>query len=73
MNRIKQLRQARNLTQDELAEQAGVPQQYISDLENGRIKAPSLPRGLRLAAALGVSPDELTTPDAPAQLAVSAI
>lgn len=47
------------LTQQELAELAGVDQTTISDLENGRIKKPSWETVARLSAALSVSPAEL--------------
>lgn len=65
MNRIKELRKARGLTQTELAERAGVSQQYIARLEKGNVKSPNLLNGLRLAAALGVEPEELISDTSP--------
>ena len=35
---LKELRIAKNLTQKELSTLTGVPQQYISKVENGRIR-----------------------------------
>jgi transcriptional regulator with XRE-family HTH domain len=51
---IKQLRQTKGLTQAELAKKAHVTRPYITMLENGVRKAPSLPMLQRLAKALGV-------------------
>lgn len=61
MNHLKRLREARNLTQAQLAALTGLKQQYISDLETGRIQQPSLQAGLLLAAALSVQPQDLVT------------
>lgn len=57
-NRLKDLREAKKLTQEQLAELAGTSNQQVSFLENGK-------RGLskkwaeRLAPLLGVSPADL--------------
>ena len=65
---IKELRERRRLTQDELAKRAGVSQGYISKLEPssrpGKAKTvrksnPSLPTLKKLARALGVAVTEL--------------
>jgi len=49
--RLHELRTARNLTQDELAERCGSNRPFISNLERG-VKVPSLTMILRLAEAL---------------------
>lgn len=56
---IKKLRKARGLTQVELAERAGVTQVYISSLENGTRKNPSLDLLRKLAKALKTDVAEL--------------
>jgi transcriptional regulator with XRE-family HTH domain len=58
MNRIKLLRQRRNMSQAELAEQSGLSQPFISRLERGESEVTS--ENLRaIADALGVSVSEL--------------
>lgn len=59
MNRIKEIRESIPMTQQKLAELAGVSQPYIHDLENNNrgAKRDTLER---IANALGVSVDELT-------------
>lgn len=58
MNRIKDLRKERKMTQTELARLAGVSQPHIHDLENGHRHAS--PETLeRIAAALGVAVEDL--------------
>ena len=58
MNRIKEIRRAKGVTQSALAIRAKVSQPYINDLENNRRGAkPETMR--RIAEALEVSTDEL--------------
>jgi XRE family transcriptional regulator of biofilm formation len=57
--RIKRLREAKGLTQAELAIQARVTRPYVTMLESGVRKTPSLPMLQRLAKALGVPVTEL--------------
>lgn len=57
-NRVRQARQAAQLTQEALAQQAGVTRQSIIAIEQGRY-APSVTLALRLAAALGVCVEDL--------------
>jgi len=58
MRKLKELRQRRVLTLQELGERSGVAYNTIWRLENGRTGAQ--PRTIRkLAAALGVEPEEL--------------
>ena len=57
--RIRQLRIENNLTMIELSKLCKVSQSYISDLENGKIKNPSIIKIEKIAAALGVPVLEL--------------
>ena len=57
--KIRELRKANNLTMNELAKKSGTASSYISDLENGKIKNPSITKMEKIAEALGVSLDEL--------------
>ena len=56
------LRAAAGLTQEQLAVRAGLSQQYISDLERGKLN-PTIVTLYELATALGVGPVELVRPD----------
>lgn len=57
-SRLRDLRESKGLSQDDLARQSGVSKSAIVDLELGRRKPrPSTRR--RLAQALGVKPEEL--------------
>jgi transcriptional regulator with XRE-family HTH domain len=58
MRRLKELRAKRKLSQEELAERAGITSQYLSRLENGR-HDPSLSVLVKLANALGVKVGKL--------------
>ena len=51
---LRTLRQRGGMTQDELAKRAKVTKPYLSQLETGIRKNPSLPVLKRLAKALGV-------------------
>ena len=51
---LTRVRTERELTQRDLAKRAKVTEAYISQLESGRRKNPSLPVLKRLAKALGV-------------------
>ncbi|MBN2874154.1 MAG: helix-turn-helix transcriptional regulator, partial [Spirochaetales bacterium] len=55
---LKTLRAYRNLTQDGLAEAAGLSKNYIAEIETER-KYPSPDAHVRLACALGVKPYQL--------------
>lgn len=57
--RLRTARRARDLNQYQLAEQLGVPQSWISELENNKQKGLSADTVLRFARALGVSADYL--------------
>jgi transcriptional regulator with XRE-family HTH domain len=56
------LRAAAGLTQEQLAERSGLNQQYLSDLERGKLN-PTVVTLYELATALGVSHVELVRPD----------
>jgi transcriptional regulator with XRE-family HTH domain len=56
--RLKALRKRAALTQEDLAERAGLNPKYISGIERGR-ENPTLDTLLRLARELGVQPVEL--------------
>jgi transcriptional regulator with XRE-family HTH domain len=55
---LRGLRSARKLTQEELADRAGMDVTYLSDLERGRWN-PSLAMIVDLANGLGIHPSEL--------------
>jgi transcriptional regulator with XRE-family HTH domain len=55
---VRAVRQARGMTQEELAETSGFSQQYISDLERGR-RNPTIVSLYELAQALKSTPIEL--------------
>ncbi len=56
---IRKLREERGLSQKALAERAGVTDAYITMIEKGKRKNPSLAILKRLARALGVPVGEL--------------
>jgi transcriptional regulator with XRE-family HTH domain len=56
------LRKAAGLTQEQLAVRSGLSQQYLSDLERGKLN-PTVVTLYELAEALGVSHVELVRPD----------
>ena len=56
---LQQVREARKLTQRQLADASGIPQQTISSLENGSRTDPRLSTLRGLADALGCEIDDL--------------
>jgi len=56
--RIKIVRIQRSITQEKLAEKAGLSSQHMSNIENGNTKS-SLPTIIRIANALSITVDEL--------------
>jgi transcriptional regulator with XRE-family HTH domain len=58
---VRRLRQAQDLTLEQLAERAGVSQNYIGTIENGH-RDPSLSTIEALAIGLGVATGELFGP-----------
>lgn len=57
--KIKQYRELRDLSQEELAQMAGLSRTTISGLENGTIKVTTNTTMDKVAGALGVSTIEL--------------
>jgi putative transcriptional regulator len=57
-NRVKELRGAAGLRQEDLARQVGVSRQTIISIENGRYN-PSLELAWKLARTLGTAIEEL--------------
>ena len=57
-NKIEQIRQERNIKQDELAKAMGVSRQTISSLENGRYN-PSIFLAYNIAKYFGMSIEEV--------------
>ena len=62
--RIRQIRKARGLSQDQLAEQVGISTVHVSHIENANTKL-SLPVFVRLTEVLQVPADELLQGAAP--------
>ena len=58
MNRVKKIREAQGLTQQQLAKLAGVTQPYLHDLEKGN-RGARPETWARIAEALGVKVEEL--------------
>lgn len=58
---VRTLRQARRMSQEQLAFEADMKRSYVSDLERGT-RNPSVRALGRLAAALGVEPPDLLRP-----------
>lgn len=56
---LKEARLDKKLTQEELAEKAGVDQTTISDMERGRNRNPAWVTVARIAKALDVEPHDL--------------
>ncbi|NOY22656.1 MAG: helix-turn-helix transcriptional regulator [Acidobacteria bacterium] len=58
INRVREFRQKRNMTQEELAGAVGVSRQSIISIEKGQY-VPSLPLALKLAAYFECATDKL--------------
>lgn len=56
-NQVRELRAARNMTQQELADQVGVTRQTVIAIEQDKY-SPSLETAFKVALALGVSLDK---------------
>jgi putative transcriptional regulator len=64
-NRIRELRRARKMTQEELCQRAKVTRVHIWSLEYGK-SVPGLDTAKRIADVLGVTVDDLLVEDADA-------
>ena len=71
--RLQALRTFRGLTYSDLGSKATLSSQAVEAIEKGRTKEPSFTKGLRLAAALGVSPYELAGEPDPGTVAKTEI
>ena len=60
--RLKQLRQAAGLTQEQLARNANVGLSFVTKLERGAIISPRLDKAALLAVALGCTVDDMLQP-----------
>lgn len=57
--KIKEVREVRKMTQEELAEKSGVSRGTISALENGSVRTTTTKTLFKLAKALGTSVDQI--------------
>lgn len=57
--RIKEIREAKNMTQEELSEKSGISRVTISGLENGTERNTTSKTLVKIAAALGVTIDQI--------------
>lgn len=57
--KIREIREAQRMTQEELAEKSGVSRGTISALENGSMRNTTSKTLLKLAQALGTSVDQI--------------
>lgn len=63
-DRVKEIREAKKWTQDQLATRSGVSKGFLSDIENNK-RNPSAEYVLKIANALGASIDYLLRGDEP--------
>lgn len=57
--RVKELRDARGLKQEDVVNLSGIQQSYISGIENGKVGIPSLERLFELSYVLGTNVNDL--------------
>lgn len=57
--KIKEVRESRKMTQEELSEKSGVSRVTISALENGTARATTTKTLVKLARALGTTVDQI--------------
>lgn len=68
---VKRLREAQNITQQQLADRGGVPRSTIATLESGESN-PNIDSLIKLAEALAVTLDELVTKSRPKTILIRA-
>lgn len=56
---VTEQREKKGISQNQLARMSGVPQSVISDIESGKTKAPRIDTLMAIAAALGMTVNEL--------------
>jgi putative transcriptional regulator len=61
-NRVRELRTARELSQEALGEALGVSRQTVNSIENGRY-LPSLPLAIDIARHFGTPVEQIFQPD----------
>ncbi|MEP0822543.1 MAG: helix-turn-helix transcriptional regulator [Ignavibacterium sp.] len=61
-NRIRELREARNMSQEELARKLDVSRQTVNAIENDKYD-PMLPLALRIAKVFGLTVEDIFQPD----------
>lgn len=61
-NRVAELRQARGLSQQRLADLLGVSRQTVISIEKGRFD-PSLPLAFQISAAFELTIEDIFTPE----------
>lgn len=57
--KIKEMREKKNMTQEELSDRSGVSRATISSLENGSSRSTTTKTLMRIARALGIPVEEL--------------
>lgn len=57
--KLKEVREAKKMTQEELAKQSGISRGTIAAIESGRAKTTTTKTLLELAKALGVTIDQI--------------
>lgn len=63
--KIKELREAMRMTQEELAQKSGVSRQTISSIETGKYENVLVGTLAAIATALGTTVDKIFYPDCP--------
>ena len=62
--RVKELRESKKMTQEELEKRSGISRQTISAIENGKVKFVNSRTLMAIASALETTMDDIFFPDA---------
>ena len=62
-SKVKEIREEKGMTQEELEKESGISRQTISAIENGKVKFSNSNTLLALAKALNCSLDDIFFPD----------